>query len=162
MKILVLSDSHGTLYYAKKAISNNPEVDVVIHLGDFLRDAKKLKAIFPGKIFEMIPGNSDFATDDNPAEKILEYEGKRILITHGHKYLMKADFKKLCIRAIESKIDLILFGHTHVAEIIEFGKFILVNPGSISFPRTSASKSYSLIDIIDDKISAKMMFLDKI
>lgn len=161
MKILVLSDSHGTLYYAKKAINNNPDVDVIMHLGDFLRDAKKLRANFPGKIFEIIPGNCDFATDDCPAEKILEYEGKRILITHGHNYFVKTDFAKLCRIAIEKKIDLILVGHTHVAEIVEFEGFKLVNPGSISFPRTNASKSYSLIEINENIMNAKLMFLEK-
>ena len=42
MKVLVFSDSHGTITYMQQAIRSE-EPDVVLHLGDVMRDARALQ-----------------------------------------------------------------------------------------------------------------------
>ena len=42
MKILVLSDTHGDIEKAEKVINNSKDLNLVIHLGDYFRDAQKL------------------------------------------------------------------------------------------------------------------------
>ncbi len=159
MKILVLSDTHGTLFEAKRAIDKNPDIDVILHLGDYIKDAKKLASLYPDKKFEYIPGNCDFIISESAAEKTLEYEGKRILMTHGHRHSVKTSPEKLCNLAEEKQIDLLLFGHTHVAEIIQKPGYILLNPGSISLPRGTADKSCALVEICGDEIKARIVFM---
>ena len=150
MKILVFSDTHGDTGHAEEIIRNHDNIDLVIHLGDYFRDAQKLSSIFPHIPFEYIYGNSDFMIGDVPAEKILELNGKKILITHGHRYSVNWDYSKLHKKAEETKVDMVLFGHTHISYMEDRGKYILLNPGSISDPRDDKGESYGLITL-DDK-----------
>ena len=75
MKILVISDTHGDIEKAEEVIKKNKDISLIIHLGDYFRDAQKLSGMFPEIPVEYIYGNSDFMIEDTPAEKMLEYKG---------------------------------------------------------------------------------------
>ncbi len=156
MKILVLSDTHGDTTKAEKAIRRNRGVDLIIHLGDYFRDAQKLSALFPEIPIEYVYGNSDFITDNVPAEKIIEVCGKRIFLTHGHRYSVKWDYKRLISKAQEQNADILLFGHTHIPELIINDSFYLLNPGSTSEPRADSDESYAIIEIDNDRVKPKI------
>lgn len=159
MRILVISDTHGDTNKAEEAIRSNKEVNLIIHLGDYFRDAQKLSGMFPDIPMEYIYGNSDFMVEDVPAEKLLEICGKRIFITHGHRYSVKWDYGRLYKKAEELKADAILFGHTHIPEIIEKDDYFLLNPGSTSDPRDEADESYAIIDIKDNKLIPRIYYI---
>lgn len=159
MRILVISDTHGDIDKAEEAIKNNINVDLIIHLGDYFRDAQRLSNMFPDIPIEYIYGNSDFMIGDVPAEKVLEFEGKKIFITHGHRYSVKWDYEKLYKKAEEMHVDLILFGHTHVADLVEKDTCTILNPGSISDPRDDTGESYALIEIKEDKLESKLIYI---
>jgi uncharacterized protein len=159
MKILVISDTHGEIDKARVVIENSNDIDLIIHLGDYFRDAEKLSSMFPAIPIEYIYGNSDFMIGDVPAEKILEFKGKRIFITHGHRYSVKWDYDKLCRKAEEMHADLLLFGHTHVADLVEKDNYFLVNPGSISDPRSDSNESYAVIELNEKKIEPKLVYV---
>lgn len=158
MKILIISDTHGDINKAEEAIRSNSDIDLIIHLGDYFRDAQKLSDLFPNIPIEYIYGNSDFMIEDVPAEKLLEICGKRIFITHGHRYSVKWDYDKLYRKAEEIEADVLLFGHTHVPELIEKGRYCVLNPGSTSDPREDANESYAIIDIDDGKIEPRLCY----
>jgi len=159
MRILVISDTHGDTNKAEEAIRSNKEVSLIIHLGDYYRDAQKLSGMFPNIPVEYIYGNSDFMIENVPAEKLLEVCGKKIFITHGHRYSVKWDYGRLYKKAEELKADMILFGHTHVPEIIEKDDVFLLNPGSTSDPRDESDESYAIIDIDGDKIVPRICYI---
>ncbi len=159
MKILVISDTHGDTIKAEEAIRSNKEVSLIIHLGDYFRDAQKLSDMFPNIPMEYIYGNSDFMVENVPAEKMLEVCGKKIFITHGHRYSVKWDYGRLYKKAEELKADMILFGHTHVPEIIEKDDIFLLNPGSTSDPRDESDESYAIIEIVGDKVVPKICYI---
>lgn len=159
MKILVMSDTHGDMDKAEEAVRSHGSIDLIIHLGDYFRDAEKLSDIFPGIPIEYIYGNSDFMIGDVPAEKVLEFEGKRIFATHGHRYSVKWGYDKLYKKAEDMKADIILFGHTHVAELVEKDGCVLLNPGSISESRSSEQESYAIIEISKGRIESKLVYL---
>ena len=72
MKLMIMSDSHGELKLAEKAILKHlDEIEMVIHLGDYSMDAQRLQGMYPQLKFEYIYGNSDFMIDDVLPEKIL-------------------------------------------------------------------------------------------
>ncbi len=152
MKILVISDTHGDINKAEEAIKANKGVDLIIHLGDYFRDAQKLSDMFPNIPIEYIYGNSDFMIDDVPAEKLLKVCGKRIFLTHGHRYSVKWDYEKLYRKAEEQHADILLFGHTHIPDLIKKDKFYILNPGSASDPRGDSDESYAVIEIANDKV----------
>lgn len=159
MKILVISDTHGDIDKAEEIIKENEDISLIIHLGDYFRDAQKLSSIFPNIPIEYIYGNSDFMIDDVPAEKLLEYEGKRIFITHGHRYSVKWDYDKLCRKAEEMHVDLLLFGHTHIADLVKKESYFILNPGSISDPRDDSNESYAIVEICEDAVKPKLCYV---
>ncbi len=156
MKILVISDTHGDTYKAEEAIKSNRDVDLVIHLGDYFRDAQKLSTLFPDIPFEYIYGNSDFMIEDVPAEKLLDVSGKKIFLTHGHRYSVKWDYSKLFRKAEELHADMVLFGHTHFPQIVKNGNCFLLNPGSTSDPRDDSDESYGIIEIEDNEVRPRV------
>lgn len=156
MKILVLADTHGSIYEAKLAINANPDTDLVIHLGDHVRDAKRIAEMFPEIKFEIVPGNCDYIFGETDMEKVLECEGKRIMLTHGHRQYAKNGLDELSGLAEKNNADLLLYGHTHVPEVVRKNFFILLNPGSVSFPRGNSQKTYGLVEIEDGEIKAQI------
>lgn len=149
-KILVLSDSHERTEYMKKALEMNRDADLIVHLGDGASDlSRNLPDGCENYVF--IEGNGEyygsFSIDRRyrPQRKaMIEFEGKRIFMTHGHNYEVKLGLEKLIAHAYEEGADVILFGHTHVplikyipegTELDYVGKtdrpLLVFNPGSI-------------------------------
>lgn len=153
---LILSDTHGDIYTASGIIRMYPQADGVIHLGDHCRDAKKLMALFPGTEFYIVPGNCDFAYD-MPSDILLETEGKRLLLTHGHMYDVKNGLGRLEIKAKKENADAVLFGHTHVPYIEYRSKALFVNPGSLSYSRCAGKKTYALLEVSPKGIEARCL-----
>ena len=90
---LVISDTHGDIFTAKKLIEQYPQIDGLIHLGDNYKDAYIIKVNHPDLNVLMVPGNCDFVYD-TPPELVFEIEGKRILMTHGHLYNVKSGIER--------------------------------------------------------------------
>ncbi|MGI6084357.1 MAG: metallophosphoesterase [Acetivibrionales bacterium] len=153
---LVISDTHGELRHAKKMIEQYPQINGLIHLGDFYKDAYIIKAKYPELKIFTVPGNCDFY-NDLPTDIILEIEGKRILITHGHRYGVKNGIERLERKALQEGIDVVLFGHTH-CPLQEYRSDILfVNPGSIGFPRSFSAPTYALLEISRGGLEARVL-----
>ena len=148
MQIGVISDTHGHKQMVKKVMQVLNHMDLIIHLGDNVEDVKEIEKFYHGNIIN-VRGNCDF-TVDVPPERIEIIEGKKFLITHGHRYNVKYDLSRLRYRALEEEADIVLFGHTHISEIAYEDGIYFVNPGSPSLPR-NGFKSAAIIDI-NDKI----------
>ena len=144
-RILVVSDSHGNTEYIKKQINNIEKFDLIVHLGDYLRDAQMLKDEFIKYKFEIIKGNCD-AYAYGEAEKILDVCGKKIYITHGDKYSVKTGYDRIIYRGIELKADCVLFGHTHQAVNFKENGILFLNPGA------AKDGCCGIIEIEDEKI----------
>lgn len=154
MKILVLSDSHGKLENFYTAISFfEDEISCIIHLGDFFQDAKKIEKKYSKIPIFYVAGNNDFLEDKT--EKYVNIFGKKVFLTHGHRYNVYFGADKLFYKAKEMGADICLFGHTHnpFAEQSE-GVFIL-NPGSISYPRALDKPTFAILEMEESQISAK-------
>lgn len=149
-RILVFSDSHGEVKTMQRIIENMHGVSAVIHLGDLNRDIQFLEDNFFDFPIYGVQGNNDFS-GAYPNEKMLHIDGKKIFITHGHYYLINWDSSPFKTAPAVQDADLILFGHTHIAEKELFDGKILANPGSISRPMVGAP-SYGVIEIEDGKL----------
>lgn len=165
MKILVVSDIHGSKYYADKMLEiyKNEAPDKIILLGDLyyhgprnpltkeyapMEVAKILNSLkeeilcvrgnCDAEVDEMI---SDFQFQDNIR---LELNGVKFFFTHGHKYNKDN---------IPENVDVLVYGHFHTGFILEQGEVICVNAGSISLPKNNTPNSYLIID--DENIFLK-------
>ena len=150
-RILVFSDTHGSIGKMIQIIENMPGVTAIIHLGDLNRDIQALEDTFFDIPIYGVQGNND-VSGLYPNEKTITVAGKKIFITHGHYYLSNGDPSKMKTIPAAQSADLILYGHTHIAELEKFDGKILANPGSISRPRR-AECSYGVIEIEDGTLT---------
>lgn len=150
MKILVISDTHKKLTNVIKLLKKVKDIDRIIHLGDLERDAEDLSYIVDIPI-DYVAGNCDFLSSC-PSEKILNFYNRKILLTHGHYYYVKRDYNTIAKIGVEKKVDVVLFGHTHVSVIKEFRDITIMNPGSISLPRDGKNGSYGLLEIQENGV----------
>lgn len=153
---LVISDTHGDFFTAQRIIAQYSQIDGVIHLGDYLKDALILKKYFPQYEHILVPGNCDYASDF-PAEKVLEAEGKKVWLTHGHNYSVKSGTGRLESKAIREGYDAVLFGHTHIPCLKRVSTLLLLNPGSLSQPRGLSGPTYALLEVSKGDIQARIM-----
>jgi putative phosphoesterase len=145
MKILVLSDSHRQIdrCYAA-AWRENP--DCIFHLGDYMADAQALQKKLPHLRFEMIAGNCDWELPGE-GERLVELEGFRLFLTHGHHYGVKSGCERLIRRGTELRADAVLFGHTHRALLDDSHGFWLMNPGQMERDTPDRPAGYGVITI---------------
>lgn len=138
-KVLVLSDSHS-LTNRIDEIANRHEVDKKIHCGDseLANNSPHLED------FIVVRGNCDW--DQTFAEEeIIEIDGLRIFVTHGHLFGVKSSLLQLQYRAQEVEADIVLFGHSHVAYCDQHEDQLFINPGSIRRPRMWNTPTYCII-----------------
>lgn len=155
MRILVFSDSHTSISSCCSLVEKISGTDMIIHAGDHASDAEKLKIKFPDIDVVYVRGNCDFTAADD--ELVKDVCGKRIFLTHGHRYNVKfdSDYRLLRKRAEEQNADIAVFGHTHIPFHENNGKLILMNPGSIKYTHT-----FGIIEIEDSKLRADICDAD--
>ena len=150
MKLIVISDTHGRAdTYIERVLRLHEDRDAVLFLGDGIRDFLGLEI---GNLFA-VRGNCDiYCPDDVPTERILTFDGVRILMMHGHTHSVKSGTARLLAYARARGVGAVLYGHTHEpleryvrADDEERGIY-LFNPGSLGEPRGGAP-SYGVIEI---------------
>lgn len=156
MKIVVVSDTHGNNKEVIEKISEMERPDLLFHLGDYIEDGIKICTAL-GIDTIMVKGNGDQGNRIYNEDELIEISGRKIFLTHGHRYDVRYGITNLYYKALELNVDMVLFGHTHVPINIEENGIIFMNPGSPSIPRTqSKAKTIGLIDI-NDKIHTKII-----
>ena len=146
MRILVLSDTHGHIDECRQIMERIDEIDMIIHLGDYSHDVNDIKEIFNVDTIN-VRGNCDVLDRKTKDEMIVTLEGKKLFLTHGHKYGVKRNLNGIFYRAKELEADIALFGHSHNPISISYNNTLLLNPGSTSMPRGGSEKSYGIIEI---------------
>jgi uncharacterized protein len=130
----IMSDSHDNLDPVRRAVSlfKDTGCRLILHAGDFVAPFTARELEKAGCPLKAVFGNCDgekkgLAAVIEPFGEIREgpfefsYIGFNILMIH-----LDAPVKK---HLAERKHDLIVFGHTHKAEVKKRGKTLIVNPG---------------------------------
>ena len=154
IKLAVFSDTHGYLSNLKKAKELLPDdIDAVLHLGDFAADANAIGQALGVPVYAVC-GNCDELWDssDSPKKRIVSFDGVRILMTHGNHY---RGTYELGLAAEEEHCGVVLFGHTHRQLMTCEGNVLVLNPGSLSFPRGTAA-GFALLTIENGDVNAKI------
>ena len=156
MKILVFSDSHcNTLIMNGLVEKYKPVTDCIIHLGDCVEDTEDLRFLCPNIPVYQIRGNNDY-DGMFPLQRTVTLGGKRLYLCHGHRHRVYYNTDQLYYSAAQEEADIALFGHTHVPYLENEGGIIVMNPGSITLPRSSSGKTFGTIDIENGKITASI------
>ncbi len=131
--ILIISDTHGVKIKMSAAVRRFSDVDMILHLGDYSRDADYIRARTDKPVYS-VRGNCDLSSTDD-SELLLSVEGVKILLVHGHKQNVKSSLLGLSLFAQEKEADVALFGHTHIPTEQYHHDVLLYNPGSLGEPR---------------------------
>ena len=168
-KILVFSDSHEKSEYMNQAIKLNSDADMTVHLGDGASDLSRTLPDNCGGSYVFIEGNGEYygwiGVDRRYRPQryaMVEFEGKKIFMTHGHIFEVKFGLEKLLARAYSEGADIILYGHTHIpfckylpsgTELDYVGKtdrpLLVFNPGSIG---QGTEHSFGLLTFLDGEV----------
>ena len=147
MKALIVSDTHGMNDNLFKVIKKVGKVDLLIHAGD-VHGAEDMIRDAAGCPVKIVLGNNDFSYDLNNEEEF-DFDGYRVLLTHGHRHSVYYGTDRLFYTARERGCDIVIYGHTHVPslEYDEDFHIYAVNPGSLSLPRQDGRKpSYAIME----------------
>ena len=98
---------------------------------------------------DTVPGNCDWGNCD-PAERLLELGGRRILMMHGHTRGVKYGDMKARYAALEAGAEVLLYGHTHCPLVDFDGTLHVLNPGTCG---RGGSITYGVITINKDKLA---------
>lgn len=149
MRVLIVSDTHGKHDTLEYIVQKDGPFDVMIHLGDSEVDLEELCQIAQCPV-EAVAGNMD-RDPILPLEHLFELEGYRILICHGHRANVNAGLLRLEYMAREKEADIVMYGHTHVPYLDQEEDLIILNPGSLSYPRPwGAQPSYAVMKIDEE------------
>ena len=82
---------------------------MILHLGDCVVDADALRREFPHITMVNVPGNCDFSRGDT--ERLIDIDGYKVLMCHGHTYGVKLSYMHLELHAKEIGADMRLSHH---------------------------------------------------
>ena len=154
MKIIVVSDTHGSYRNFKRILQINRDADIVVHCGDSRNELDELRLEFPDKFFYAVRGNCDFFTD-LPNVECFTVERVSFMVTHGHLYNVKYGLGELEKAAREMGVDVVLFGHTHISCDEYRDGLRLFNPGSAGYGR-----SFGVIEVKDGQVLSNIARLE--
>lgn len=145
MNIGIMSDSHGNWAAIDNAVSMAQKVDAWLHCGDCLPDAEYLQDLTSVPVYS-VAGNCDWPGPKTTYERIVELEGHKIFMTHGHNYGVRYTQEYIMEAAESQGADIAVFGHTHMVEYIP-GSPLVLNPGSVSRPRDEQRGSFMIMEL---------------
>ncbi len=152
MKIIVVSDTHGSYRNFKKVMQLNRNADIVVHCGDSRDEVDRIKTEYPDKTYYTVKGNCDF--EMLPIVEEFTVDGVRFMATHGHIYNVKYGLFDLDRAAREKHADIALYGHTHIANDAVRDGVRFFNPGSLGY-----GKSFGVIEIKDGQVLTNIAYL---
>ena len=154
-KIAIISDSHGSIENIALFEKRLKDVDALWHLGDHAEDAEQLAARLNCG-YVAVCGNCD-PFSDAPLTYTIDWHGHRILLVHGHTVSGRLP---LLYAARQANADAVLFGHSHVPSMETVGGILLLNPGSLSRPRTLKGPSIAVLTLTEERIAAEILFAE--
>lgn len=148
MKILVFSDSHGAMGKMVEAMEHE-RPHHVFFLGDHYRDGIELSELYPDIPMDIVRGNCDWGK--GPDLRVVELEGVRFLLTHGHLQYVKSGLDELLQEAKNRQVHVACFGHTHLAKVVYRDGIYLMNPGSAG--GCHAREGYGVIEALGGSVN---------
>ena len=150
MRILIVSDTHGRNNSYLELVEKWQPLDMVIHCGD-VEGSEYLVSEAAGCKTVIVQGNNDYFSD-LPREIEMEIGKYKVMVTHGHPYYVNMGHEFLAKEASARRINIVVYGHTHRPVIEKMNGVLVLNPGSLTYPRQEGKKSsYIIMEISKNK-----------
>lgn len=144
MKIIITSDIHRKKEIINKLLYNY-DADMYLDCGDSELTDYELQN------FLSVRGNCDF--EWFPSYRVITVNEKfKIFLTHGHLFSLE----EMIVKAKENYCKMIVHGHTHKIRNDKYQDLYILNPGSISRPRSKDSNCFLQIEY--DENSEKISY----
>lgn len=153
----IMSDTHDNLAPTQKAIElfNSRKIEFVIHAGDYTSP-------FTLKLFNGLRCKYAGVFGNNDGDKLLlqERAGGNI---HNQPYIFELSAKKIVVMhehhladalADSGHFDLVVYGHTHKADVRRVRNTLVVNPGEVGAWLYGKS-TVALVDL--DRMEAEIL-----
>jgi len=155
LRVGLISDTHGRL--RPEVFDAFEGVDHIIHAGDVgdVDILAELEAMAP---VTAVWGNVDGwdVRAKTVEEARIELGGATVVVTHGQQY---GSPRAEQVAADYPDASLVVFGHSHVPEIVRVGKVVAVNPGSAGPARFTLPVTVALATIRDGEITVERIDL---
>lgn len=153
MRAGVLSDTHWRWYTSipQPIIEAFKSVQIIFHAGD-IGDLGFLRGLAEIAPVEAVAGNNEtpVMAEILGFSKVISFANKKIGLTHGH--LGKGKSTPIRARKAFKDVDIIIFGHSHVPYAKWVDGVFMLNPGSVSRPRTRSGRATIAILEIKGKV----------
>ncbi len=137
-KVGVISDIHGNL--TQEVIDHLQACEYIVCAGDTedLRLIEQMRALAP---LTVVRGNCDWRpwAEELPKDALLRVEDVNIYVLHN--------LHNLSFAPDPHKIDVVVYGHTHVYKQYYSEDVLYLNPGSMSEPRQGQSPHMYILEI---------------
>lgn len=147
MKIVVFSDSHNAPCNVSHILNKEKDADLFIFLGDGYGEAKNIITSCDRKIY-CIKGNCDGSSFGLPEEDEIFAAGKKIFFCHGHRYQVKWGLSIIADEGAARNADIVLYGHTHIADQSYQNGIYIINPGAAS----GYNASYGILEVRENGV----------
>lgn len=147
MKVLIVSDTHGRDENLERIIRKERPIDLLIHLGDMDGSESYIRSI-AGCRCEMVAGNNDFFSK-LPRELEIKIGKYNVLMAHGHYYYVTVGHENIKTEGISRNKDIVMFGHTHRPLLDISDEIVVLNPGSLSYPRQEDMRPSYIVMTLD-------------
>jgi putative phosphoesterase len=147
-----VSDNHRRVNNFIKVYKKVAPIDLLIHCGDAEGSEESLIEV-ANCPYEIVSGNNDYYSLRRSSSLLPEEEfmiGRyRVWLVHGHRHMISMNSKTISHEAIRRNMDIVMCGHTHRPLIEISPQLVLLNPGSLEFPRQSCFRPSFIIMEID-------------
>lgn len=165
VKIVVISDTHMPMRSQKlpeRLIAELADADAILHAGDWTS-----ADIYP-MLAAYAPTYGVSGNNDGPElrrkfglKKLLKLGGCTIGLIHGHGTNKSIATETRAVEAFKGKrLDVIVYGHSHIPVLKQLGKTIVLNPGSPTDKRRQPQYSFAILRIEGGKIGAELIAYD--
>jgi uncharacterized protein len=160
VRVAVIADTHlprGSRRLPDACLRELDRADLILHAGDFVAASVlvELRGLAP---VEGVHGNQDDAELRTllPARRVVEIAGHRIGLVHdagprrGREARLVGRFPGC---------DLVVYGHTHVPELLRHGAVTLLNPGSPTERRRGPYRAMATVTVSEPGLDTNICSL---
>lgn len=160
MKVLFISDTHGSLAEVKTIVERESPLSQIVHAGDVLHHRPRnplLDGFTPADLavyltelnnVVYVRGNCDADVDQMvlglskmPREQIVDLGDYRVYVCHGDQQPEAASV----VVAKYQGAQIVVSGHTHISVLKRERGVVVLNPGSTVLPKDGTA-SYGLLE----------------
>ena len=153
MRVVILSDTHGSRGRLLDAVREAGAFDVLVHLGDGISDVDAMRPYINADVIA-VRGNNDIFSYQ-PDFRVAELCGQKVYMCHGHTAGVRESRERLAALAKEAGCPIALYGHTHIFADETINGVRCLNPGSIGYP----GGAHGYIEMSDGGGEARIRFV---